>query len=46
VTIGRRPEKDLAKYRAVQTTPLTIEVPEEGLHDVVVDLDKGVIETK
>jgi hypothetical protein len=36
--LGRRPEKELAKYRNVQTTPLTIDVPEEGLDDVLFEL--------
>jgi hypothetical protein len=44
--LGRRPEKDLVKFRTVQATPLTIEVPEEGLSDVVIDLDKGTIDVK
>jgi len=43
--LGRRAEKELTKFRTVQTTPLTIEVPEEGLQNVVVDLDKGVVVT-
>jgi hypothetical protein len=44
--LGRRPEKELIKFRTVQATPLAIEVPEEGLQDVVVDLDKGRIDVK
>ena len=39
-------EKELIKFRAIQTTPLTIDVPEEGLDDIVVDLDKARIEVK
>jgi hypothetical protein len=44
--LGRRNEKELARFKAVQTTPLSIEVPEQGLRDIVVDLDNGRIETK
>jgi hypothetical protein len=36
--LGRRPEKELAKYRNVLTTPLSIDVPEEGLDDVLFEL--------
>jgi hypothetical protein len=36
--LGRRPEKELARYRNVQTTPLEIEVPDEGLDDVLFEL--------
>jgi hypothetical protein len=42
--LGRRNEKGLAPFKTVQTTTLTIEVPEQGLRDIVVDLDKGRIE--
>jgi len=44
--LGRRPEKELAKFRSLQTTPLSIEVPEQGLRDIVVDLDNGRIDLK
>jgi hypothetical protein len=44
--LGRRNEKELAPFKTVQTTPLTIEVPEQGLRDIVVDLDNSRIETK
>jgi hypothetical protein len=44
--LGRRPEKDLVKFRTIQATPLTVEVPEEGLSDIVIDLDKGTIDAK
>jgi hypothetical protein len=38
--LGRRNQKELAKYRRVETTPLEVEVPEEGLTDLVFELDK------
>jgi hypothetical protein len=38
--LGRRKEKDLDKYRKVETTPLSYDVPEEGLKDLVIDLSK------
>jgi hypothetical protein len=44
--LGRRQEKELQKYRKVETTPLKIEVPEEGFDNLVVDLDKGKIEAR
>jgi hypothetical protein len=44
--LGRRNEKELAPYKAVQTTKLTIEVPEGGLRDIVIDLDHGRIDVK
>jgi hypothetical protein len=44
--LGRRPEKDLVKYRTIQATPLAIEIPEEGLSNILIDLDKGTIEVK
>ena len=46
IGIGMRPQKELAKYRNAKTTPLTIEVPEEGYADIVVDLDKGTVVVK
>ena len=46
VGLGRRPDKELAKYRSAKTTPLSIEVPEEGYADIVVDLDKGTVVVK
>jgi hypothetical protein len=36
--LGRRSDKELNKYRRVETTPLEVEVPEEGLSDLVLDL--------
>jgi hypothetical protein len=36
--LGRRQDKELLKYRRVETTPLKFEVPEEGLTDLVIDL--------
>jgi hypothetical protein len=36
--LGRRPEKELARYRNVQTTPLEIDVPEEGIEDHLFEL--------
>jgi hypothetical protein len=36
--LPRRPEKDLAPYRKVETTPLHFDVPEEGLTDLDIDL--------
>jgi hypothetical protein len=43
--LGRRKEKELDKYRKVETTPLTYEVPEEGLADLLIDLSKEVKES-
>jgi hypothetical protein len=37
--LGRRPEKELAKFRDVKTTPLSYEVTENGLPDLVIVLD-------
>ncbi len=36
--LGRRQEKELDKYRKVDTTPLKFDVPEEGLKNLVIDL--------
>jgi hypothetical protein len=36
--LGRRPEKELQKYRKVETTPLKYDVPEEGLQDLHIEL--------
>ena len=36
--LGRRPEKELEKYRDVKTTPLSIDVPEQGIKDYVIEL--------
>jgi hypothetical protein len=36
--LGRRQEKELDKYRKVETTPLKYDVPEEGLTDLVIEL--------
>jgi hypothetical protein len=36
--LGRRPEKELDKYRDVKTTPLSIDVPEQGIKDYVIEL--------
>jgi hypothetical protein len=36
--LGRRKEKELDKYRNVETTPLKYDVPEEGLEDLIIDL--------
>jgi hypothetical protein len=44
--LGRRPEKELEKYRTAQATPLSIEVTEKGARDIVVNLDEGRIEMK
>jgi len=39
IVLGRRPEKELVKFRDIKTTPLTKEVPEEGLSNLVIKLD-------
>jgi hypothetical protein len=39
LTLGRRPEPELAKFRRVETTTLSINVPEEGKEDVLFKLD-------
>jgi hypothetical protein len=39
--LGRRTEKELNKFRKVETTPLKVDVPEEGLTDLVFDLSKA-----
>jgi hypothetical protein len=36
--LGRRSEKELQKYHDVKTTPLTIDVPEQGIADKVIEL--------
>ncbi|OWK41600.1 hypothetical protein [Fimbriiglobus ruber] len=36
--LGRRPEKELLPYRNVKTTPLTVDVPEGGLSDYLIEL--------
>lgn len=38
LSLGRRPEKELDKYRHVETTPLEYTVPPEGLTDLVIEL--------
>jgi hypothetical protein len=44
--LGRRKDKELDKYRKVDTTPLTYDVPEEGLRDLLIDLGKDVKDDK
>jgi hypothetical protein len=39
LSLGRRPEKELDKYRRADTTPLEFTVPAEGLTDLVIKLD-------
>jgi hypothetical protein len=39
ILLGRRPEKELKKFRDVKTTPLTYDVTEEGLTDLLITLD-------
>jgi hypothetical protein len=46
IDLGRRKEKDLDKYRKVETTPLSYEVPEEGLKNLVIDLSKEIKDEK
>jgi hypothetical protein len=36
--LGRRPEKELQPYRDVKTTPLSIDVPEQGIEGYVIEL--------
>jgi hypothetical protein len=36
--LGRRPEKELEKYRDARTTPLSVDVPEGGLRDHLIEL--------
>lgn len=36
--LGRRPEKELAPYRDVKKTPLSVDVPEQGLTNYVIEL--------
>jgi hypothetical protein len=38
LSLGRRPEKVLDKYRRIETTPLQYTVPPEGLTDLVIEL--------
>src|SRR5262245_58185960 len=38
LSLGRRPQKALDKYRAVEKTPLEFTVPEEGLKGLVIEL--------
>jgi hypothetical protein len=38
VDLPRRPEEELKKFRRVETTPLKVDVPEEGLTELVFDL--------
>jgi hypothetical protein len=38
IDVGRRNEPELQKYRQVKTSPLTIDVPEEGLEEHVFEL--------
>ncbi len=36
--LGRRSEKELKPYRDVKTTPLSVEVPEQGLENYTIEL--------
>jgi hypothetical protein len=36
--LGRRPERELDKYRTADKTPLEVAVPEAGLTDIVIEL--------
>jgi hypothetical protein len=36
--LGRRNEPELKKYRDVKSTPLKVDVPEEGLKDYLIEL--------
>jgi hypothetical protein len=36
--LGRRQEKELQPYRDVRTTPLSIDVPEQGIEGYVIEL--------
>lgn len=38
LSLGRRQEKELNKYRRVETTPLEYTVPPEGLPDLLIEL--------
>ncbi len=38
--LGRRQEKELKKFRSVKTTTLVYDVPEDGLTDLEIALDK------
>ncbi len=44
--LGRRQEKELEKFRKVETTPLSYDVPEAGLKDLLIDLSKDFGDTK
>jgi hypothetical protein len=44
--LGRRTDKELDKYRKAETTPLSFDVAEEGLTDLLIDLSKAVKEDK
>ncbi len=44
--LGRRKDKELDKYRTVETSPLRYDVPDEGLSDLLIDLSKDVKEDK
>jgi hypothetical protein len=37
--LGRRPEKELVKYRSIQHTPLAFTVPDDGLPNLVIELE-------
>jgi hypothetical protein len=39
IVLGRRPEKELAKFRSIKTTPLEYEVTENGLTGLEINLD-------
>jgi hypothetical protein len=36
--LGRRTDKELDKYRDIKTTPLSIDVPEQGIQGYVIEL--------
>jgi hypothetical protein len=36
--LGRRPDRELDKYRTLASTPLNVTVPDEGLVDMVIEL--------
>jgi hypothetical protein len=36
--LGRRSDKELQPYRKVETTPLSIDVPEQGLENYLIEL--------
>jgi hypothetical protein len=39
LSLGRRPEKELDKYRRLDTTPMEYNVPPEGLTNLVIELE-------